>query len=139
MDVRNTDVEPTIEHEGTCLTYFMFPKESVRKETMGSYLEYVAEFELKPGAHLHPHYHDSMEFYRILSGQAIIQIEDEQRLLNPGDLVHIPRNAKHSIWPAVEGKSFRALSFAVRFMGENPEPINCELPEPREVVTVGAA
>ena len=80
-----------------------------------------------------------MEFYRILSGQAIIQIEDEQRLLNPGDLVHIPRNAKHSIWPAVEGKSFRALSFAVSFMGENPEPINCELPEPREVVTVGAA
>ena len=26
MDVRNAKVEPTIEHEGTCLTYFMFPK-----------------------------------------------------------------------------------------------------------------
>ncbi len=49
MDVRNAKVEPTIEHEGTCLTYFMFPKESVREDTMGSYLEYVAEFELKPG------------------------------------------------------------------------------------------
>lgn len=134
MDVRNAKVEPTIEHEGTCLTYFMFPKESVREETMGSYLEYVAEFELKPGASLHPHYHDSMEFYRILEGEAVIQIEDEQRLLAPGDLVHIPRNARHSIWPARAGKSFRAFSFAASFMGEKPQPINCELPEPRITV-----
>lgn len=138
MDIRSANVEPTIEHEGTCLTYFMFPKESVRSETMGGYLEYVAEFELKPGAHLHPHHHDSMEFYRILEGQAVVQVDDEQRLLNPGDMVHIPRNAPHSIWPAVEGESFRAFSFAVSFMGESPEPINCELPAPREVVTVGS-
>lgn len=136
MDVRSAKVDPTIEHEGTCLTYFMFPKESVRKETIGSYLEYVAEFELKPGASLHPHYHDSMEFYRILEGEAVIQIEDEQRLLTPGDLVHIPRNARHSIWPARPGKSFRAFSFAASFMGENPQPINCELPAPKNVVKV---
>jgi len=103
---------------------------------MGSYLEYVAEFELKPGASLHPHYHDSMEFYRILEGEAVIQIEDEQRLLTPGDLVHIPRNAKHSIWPARKGKSFRAFSFAASFMGEKPQPINCELPAPKNIVTV---
>lgn len=136
MDVRSANVEPTIEHEGTCLTYFMFPKESVREETMGSYLEYVAEFELKPGATLHPHYHDSMEFYRILEGSAVIQIEDEQKLLVPGDLVHIPRNARHSIWPARKGGSFRAFSFASSFMGENPEPVNCELPAPKIIVEV---
>ena len=135
MDVRSANIEPTIEHEGTCLTYFMFPKESVRTETMGSYLEYVAEFELKPGAKLHPHYHDSMEFYRILSGEAVIQIEDEQKVLRSGDLVHIPRNARHSIWPAKSGSSFRALSFAVSFMGENPKPVNCTLPDPRIVIT----
>ena len=51
MDIRNAKVEPTVEHGGTCHTYFMFPKESVREETMGSYLEYVAEFELAGGAH----------------------------------------------------------------------------------------
>ena len=136
MDVRNAQVEPTIEHEGTCLTYFMFPKESVRKESMGSYLEYVAEFELKPGASLHPHYHDSIEFYRILEGEAVIQIEDEQRLLKAGDLVRIPRNAAHSIWPARAGKSFRAFSFAASFMGENPQPVNCELPKPKNLVVV---
>ena len=46
MDVRSAQVEPTIEHGGTCHTYFMFPKESYRSETEGSYLEYVAEFEI---------------------------------------------------------------------------------------------
>jgi mannose-6-phosphate isomerase-like protein (cupin superfamily) len=135
MDVRNARGEPTIEHEGTCLTYFMFPKESVRAETMGSYLEYVAEFELKPGAHLQPHYHDTDEFYRILSGRAIVQVGTEQKLLIPGDLLHIPRNEPHSIWPAVEGESFRALSFAVSYMKKVPGDINCELPVPTRVAT----
>jgi mannose-6-phosphate isomerase-like protein (cupin superfamily) len=50
----------------------MFPEEPVCQETMGSYLEYVAEFELKPSAHLAPHSHDTDEFYRLLSGEAII-------------------------------------------------------------------
>jgi quercetin dioxygenase-like cupin family protein len=136
MDVWNSKVEPTIEHEGTCLTYFLYPKESVRKETMGSYLEYVAEFELKPGAKLHPHFHDSEEFYRILSGKAIAQVGDEQTLLNPGDLLRIPRNAMHSIWPAQEGESFRALSFAVSFMGPDPVPTNCELPKSKNIASV---
>ena len=49
MDVRRaTDVPVTVEHEGTCHSYFMFDKESVRAETMGTYLEFVGEFDL-PG------------------------------------------------------------------------------------------
>ncbi|MFC9359909.1 cupin domain-containing protein [Rhodococcus sp. NPDC057014] len=137
MDVRNTDSIPvTVEHGGTCRTTFTFPKESVREETMGSYLEYVAEFELEPGTHLEPHYHDTHEFYRILSGEAIVQVNDQQSLLMPGDLLRIPRNAPHSIWPARESGSFRALSFAVSFMPENTEPTVCELPEPRNRIVV---
>jgi|GEM_PF-294318 len=138
MDVRNAQVEPTVEHEGTCLTYFMFPKEALRSETQGAYLEYVAEFELKAGKRLQPHYHNTDEFYRILEGEAIIQIDDEQRLLVPGDLVRIPPNAPHSIWSASSEKPFRALSFAVSYMTEVPGDINCELPEPKKVVEVSA-
>ena len=142
MDVRNTAELPvTVEHGGTCLTTFTYPKESFREETKGSYLEYVAEFELTPGAHLEPHRHDSHEFYRILEGEAIIQIEDEQRLLTPGDLVRIPPNAVHSIWPAREGGSFRALSFAVSFMpegsGAGTEAEPAVLPAPANPVELG--
>ena len=115
MDVRSAQVEPTIEHGGTCHTYFMFPKESYREETEGSYLEYVAEFEIAAGAHLEPHTHDTHEFYYMLAGVATLEIDGEQRKVGPGDLIHIPRNALHSIWPE-DGGSLRALSFAVSFM-----------------------
>ena len=138
MDVRNARVEPTIEHGGTCLTYFMFPKESVRAETMGSYLEYVAEFELKPGAELEPHCHDSDEFYYMLQGEAVVQVSDEQKLLRPGDLVHIPRETPHSIWPARQGESFRAFSFAVSFMGEDAGAVPCDLPPARVKASLGS-
>ncbi len=59
MDVRNADVEPTIEHGGTCLSYFLVDKEEMRARTSGSYLEFVSEFELRPGAELEPHRHDT--------------------------------------------------------------------------------
>jgi mannose-6-phosphate isomerase-like protein (cupin superfamily) len=51
----------------------------------------------------------------MLSGVATIEIDGEQRKVGPGDLIHIPRNALHSIWPE-DGGSLRALSFAVSFM-----------------------
>jgi quercetin dioxygenase-like cupin family protein len=130
MDVRNADVEPTIEHGGTCFSYFMIPKESVRDETMGSYLEFVGEFELKPGSRLDPHFHDTNEFYYMLSGEAIMQIEKEQQRVKPGDLICIPRNAVHSIWPANEGESFRAMAFAVSFQPPGATYTDAELPEP---------
>jgi quercetin dioxygenase-like cupin family protein len=130
MDVRNADVEPEVEHGGSCLSYFMIPKESVRDETMGSYLEFIGEFELKPGTRLHPHYHDTNEFYYMLSGEAIMQIEKEQQRVKPGDLVCIPRNAVHSIWPASEGESFRAMAFAVSFQPPGATYTDAELPEP---------
>jgi mannose-6-phosphate isomerase-like protein (cupin superfamily) len=127
MDVRNANVEPTIEHGGTCRSYFMFPKASFRAETEGSWLEFVGEFELEPGAALAPHRHDSHEFYYLLSGEAVMQVEDEERTLRPGDLVHIPRNAVHSIRPAGDG-TFRALAFACSFEPEGATYVDAELP-----------
>jgi quercetin dioxygenase-like cupin family protein len=130
MDVRDTNVEPTIEHGGTCYSYFMVPKESMREETMGSYLEFIGEFELEPGARLEPHYHDTHEFYYMLSGEAVMQIEAEQRKIKRGDLVCIPRKAVHSIWPASDQESFRALAFATSFQPEGATYTEADLPEP---------
>jgi mannose-6-phosphate isomerase-like protein (cupin superfamily) len=130
MDIRNARVEPIIEHGGTCLSYLMFPKESLRSDTMGSYLELVAEFELKDGAKLEPHHHDSDEFYYILSGDATIQIESEVREITMGDLVRIPRNAVHSIWPTDPNGTFRAFAFAVSYQPDGATYAPAELPEP---------
>jgi quercetin dioxygenase-like cupin family protein len=128
MDVRNADVEPTIEHEGSVQTFFMVPKDSVRDETEGSFLEFISEFEVLPGKRLHPHYHDTHEYYYLLSGRAVIQIADEQCTVAPGDLIHIPRNLVHSIWSASETEPFRALAFAVSFQQPGATYVDAELP-----------
>jgi mannose-6-phosphate isomerase-like protein (cupin superfamily) len=130
MNVMNAKVEPTIEHGGTCHTYFMVPKEDMRASTMGSYLEYVAEFEIAEGSHLEPHKHDTHEFYYVLKGEADMQIGREKRVIKPGDLVHIPPNEVHSIAP-VAGMSVRCLAFAASFLppgGAGTEAEKAELP-----------
>jgi quercetin dioxygenase-like cupin family protein len=129
MDIRRaSDNPPIVEHGGTCFSYHMVPKESMRDDTEGSYLEFVGEFELAPGSRLEPHRHDTHEFYYILEGQATMQISDEVADVGPGALVHIPRNVVHSIWPTDPDKPFRGLAFAVSFM-----PRDAALYEPVEV------
>jgi quercetin dioxygenase-like cupin family protein len=128
MDVRNANVEPTIEHGGTCRSYFMFPKEQFREQTEGSHLEFIGEFELEPGARLEPHRHDSHEFYYLLTGEAVMQIEDEEQVVRRGDLVHIPRNAVHSIRPAKDDEPFRALAFACSFEPVGATYADADLP-----------
>lgn len=117
MDVRNTlEKTPVEEHGGTCVSAFLVHKESMRELTMGGYLEFVNEFELVGDAKLEPHYHNTDEFYYILRGRAVMWIEGERRVVAPGDLIHIPRNAVHSIWSEDPGEPFRALGFAVSYM-----------------------
>ena len=130
MYVKNTKIPPILEHGGTCKTYFMVGKEQMRNETMGSYLEYVAEFEIAEGSHLEPHKHDTHEFYYILKGRALIQIENEKKEMEVGDLVHIPPNTVHTIRPIGSGP-VRALSFAASFLppgGAGTEAEKAELP-----------
>jgi quercetin dioxygenase-like cupin family protein len=117
MNVTKASDNPVVvEHGGTCFTSFLIPKESMRDETEGSYLEFISEFELAPGTRLEPHRHDSHEFYYILEGEATMQIEGEETTLSKGDLVHIPRNAVHTIWPSGPDQRFRGLAFAASFM-----------------------
>jgi|ERR1700736_602059 quercetin dioxygenase-like cupin family protein len=115
MDVMRAGGDPIIEHGGSCTTYFMVPKESMREATQGSYLEFVCEFEIAAGHRLDPHKHDTHEFYYVLSGHAIMQIEQEKREVKPGDLVHIPPNSVHSIAP-IGDKPVRSLAFAASFL-----------------------
>jgi quercetin dioxygenase-like cupin family protein len=90
MIVKDTNVPPMIEHGGTCRAFFFYDKEELREPTMGSYLEFVNEFELRAGAALEPHSHDSDEFYYLLRGEAMMRVGDKEQRLVPGQFVHIP-------------------------------------------------
>ena len=131
MNVTNAKIEPTIEHGGTCRTYFMVPKEAMRAETEGSYLEYVSEFEIAAGSHLEPHRHNTHEFYYVLKGRALMQIGAEKREVEPGDLIHIPANASaHDRGRSATGP-VRALAFAASFLppgGAGTEAEMADLP-----------
>lgn len=117
MIIKDANVEPIVEHGGTCLGYFMFAKEELRHETMGGYLEFFNEFELRGGAALEPHSHNSDEFYYLLRGEAMMRVGDEESPLRPGQLVRIPRNEIHSI-RALSEDGFRAIAFAISYMAE---------------------
>ena len=44
-----------------------------------------------------PHYHPNEEqFVYILEGERYFIVGDEERIVGPGDLVHIPRNTRHA-------------------------------------------
>jgi quercetin dioxygenase-like cupin family protein len=129
MDVRTADVEPIIEHGGTVRSYFMIEKDEMRDETLGSFMEFVCEFEVAPEERLEPHYHDTHEFYYILKGEGTMQIEGEKRAVSPGDLIHIPRNAGHSIWSTVAGQPIRGLAFGASFQEPETEASVTTLPD----------
>jgi quercetin dioxygenase-like cupin family protein len=88
--------------------------ESMRELTQGSHLQFVNEFLVAPGKAIEPHFHNSHEFYYILEGSAVMQVESDRRTVGPGDLVHIPPNAPHSI-AATDDGPLRSFAFAASF------------------------
>lgn len=100
-------------HE-TVTVWGMFPKFSLVDQTKGTYLEAIEEWTIAPGARAEAHFHNTHEYYYILEGNAVVQIEAEARRVRPGDLIYVPPNAVHTIWPTGE-KGVRAFSFAVSY------------------------
>jgi quercetin dioxygenase-like cupin family protein len=99
VDIRRSDGPMITEHGGTCVTRFHIAKEELRDETIGGYLELFSRFSLEPGTRLEPHSHDSDELYYLLEGTATVRVGEETSEMSPGDLLRIPPNEVHSIWP----------------------------------------
>jgi quercetin dioxygenase-like cupin family protein len=49
-----------------------------------------------------------------------MKIADEEREVGQGDLIRIPPNIVHSIWPLTENSGLRGLAFAVGIEGSGP-------------------
>lgn len=125
LSARNID--PVTLHE-TVKVWGFIPKFSAYEETKGTYVEAVEEFTLAPGVRAEPHYHDTHEFFYILEGSAVIQIENEARICRRGDFIRIPRNAVHTGKALEDG--VRALAFSVSYQDPHgPAYHPAELPE----------
>lgn len=117
MDIRSSDhTQPALEHQGTTPVWWLVAAREMREQTLGGHLELISEFEVRPGGEVNPHKHPTFEFYYMLSGRALMTIEDEVAEIGPGDLVKIPPNALHSIKPAGANNGIRALAigFAIK-------------------------
>jgi mannose-6-phosphate isomerase-like protein (cupin superfamily) len=124
---RQDQVEKEIVHQ-TGAVYWLVPEGSMREATeSGSFFDFISEFTLEPGTQLEPHHHDTFEFYYVLEGEAVMQVEREAHVVIPGDLIRIPRNARHSIWPT-EGNSIRCLCVATSFQAPGERFVPCDLP-----------
>lgn len=72
-------------------------------------LQSLAEATLPPGGATQRHYHKvSEEFYFILEGTGLMELNGETKTVAPGDAILIPRTAWHQI-TADEGQTLRLL------------------------------
>lgn len=121
MDVRSAqDVAPVVEHDGTVPVWWLIKPREMEEITRGGHLELVSEFEVAGGGFVNPHSHPTHEFYYVTSGRGIMVIENEEREISQGDLVHIPPNAIHSLRPVSDNAPIKALAFAVAVAGAPP-------------------
>jgi len=114
VDIRSIEgVAALPMHQGTVPVWWLWEPRELKKATEGGYLELIGEFTVEPGGYVHPHSHHTHEFYYMLGGRAIMTIEGEETEVVPGDMIHIPPDAVHSIRPASPNASIRALVVAV--------------------------
>jgi len=114
VDVRSIeDVSPVVEHNGTVPVWWLVAPREMHEKTAGGFLELVSEWVVEGGGLVDPHSHPTHEFYYILAGRGVMKIADEEREVGQGDLVYIPPDETHSIWPATGNAPLRGLAFAI--------------------------
>ncbi len=121
MDIRSTrDVAPVIEHNGTVPVWWLIEPRELHEATRGGFLELVSEWEVAGGGLVDPHSHPTHEFYYIVAGRGVMKIADEEREVGQGDLIRIPPDTVHSIWPSTTNDSLRGIAFAIGIEGAPP-------------------
>jgi quercetin dioxygenase-like cupin family protein len=121
MDVRNIrDTAPVVEHNGTVPVWWMVSSREMKDITDGGFLELVNEFEVAGGGYVEPHSHPTHEFYYVMSGKGIMRIEDDEREVAQGDLIHIPPDMVHTLRPVTDHAPIHCFCFAVGVKDSGP-------------------
>jgi quercetin dioxygenase-like cupin family protein len=121
MDIRSIEAkQPVDEHMGTVPVWWLFNPREMYPETVGGHLELVSEFEIKGGGKVNPHSHPTFEFYYVTYGRGMMQIGDEVSEVSQGDLIKIPPDTVHSMWPISENAPIHCFCFAIGIPGAAP-------------------
>lgn len=57
----------------------------------------VTWVDVKEGGRQKLHSHDPEQVYIVVRGEAVMTVDDEEREVRAGDLIHVPPNAEHAI------------------------------------------
>ena len=82
--------EAIAKYEYGCDLRRLYPWKGIASAVWGSAIASV-----RPGECTTPHSHDELETFLVLSGSGRMEIEDENDVLNDGDVVFIPKNHAH--------------------------------------------
>jgi len=91
------------------MAWYLIGRNEMQAITNGTYLEYVSEAQIEPGVKLERHYHNNYEFFYVLHGAGIMEIEGEEEPVARGSLVTIGPNQVHSIWSTAPDEAIRLL------------------------------
>ena len=118
MDIRSIEkTTPIMEHQGSVAVWWLVEPRELFEVTEGGFLELISEFEVKGGESVHPHKHPTHEFYYVTNGRGIMKIGEEEKMVFQGDLICIPPNEIHSMWPVSENASIHCFCFAIGLKG----------------------
>jgi quercetin dioxygenase-like cupin family protein len=121
MDIRSIiNIVPAVEHAGSVIVWWLFKPREMFEETNGGYLELVSEFEIKGGGKVNPHKHPTYEFYYVTRGRGIMEIGDERAEVGEGDLIKIPPDQIHSMWPLSNNAPIHGFIFAIGLKDAQP-------------------
>lgn len=118
MHVRSIkDSVPVVEHNGTVPLWDLFPPDELRDATEGGFLELICEMHIVAGGLMGEHSHPTHEYYYVIEGEGIMQVGDETREIDHGDLVYIPPDVPHSLRPSTADGTMRIFVFAIGLPG----------------------
>lgn len=91
-------------HEGTILASPVFQRNS--DCPIGHAYGYLD----RKGACMDAHSHPTQEYYIVLQGKGLVEVDEELQEVTAGDVIEIPRNAMHSMH-CCEDKPFIWVAF----------------------------
>jgi mannose-6-phosphate isomerase-like protein (cupin superfamily) len=114
------------EHQGSAISTYLIEKDVMLEETKGSYLGLVSVFQVEPGKTLIAHMHPTHEYWFVLEGTGIMQVADESKRIEVGELIYTPPSTPHMM--RNDGTElFRAFCFAQSYEGQGSQHVDVEL------------
>ena len=92
VEVIELDMQPWYEAEDRAVA-----RELVSPRNSSAQAMSIAEIVVPPGVAVRPHHHVMEEVYHVLEGEGVMMVEDQTRVVMPGDSVVIEPHEWHNI------------------------------------------